>query len=308
MAREPVTESLQRDESTTNKSLLKRREYLRLSATASAVGSVSATALSGSAVAQRSDEDDFNQQLNAVDDLGMDPEGNAAIDTVLAEDVPDETRIEFPAGEYRITDGVAADTVKRFGIDANDSPSDVTFVFTTATQTPDTAAPTELTDEDVADVPLGDDAETASADGQATSTLLVYRANSFEMHEVEPTDVDAPERTKTLSIVGPSEDVANYRLTVSGSIDANDENGMQQTRSLPSSSVEDAIGDTAHHYEYTGEIVSFQLNGPATVSVDDEQVAPEEVVSNLSDGHLPGLLVFDARDSEQSSYELRFDN
>ncbi|SFK70230.1 hypothetical protein SAMN04487950_0670 [Halogranum rubrum] len=311
MAHEPVTESLHRDEST-KKSLLKRREYLRLSAAATAVGAVTGTALSGSAAAQRSDSESFNQQLNAVDDLGMDPEGNDAIDTALIEETPSNTLIEFPAGEYLVTDAVVADVAKRFGIAESDSPGDVTFTFASATQesTDAESSPVVLSDEEEIDLPLeagGTQTATVPAGGQpTTSTLLVYREDSFEMHGVELADSEA-ERTKTLSIVGPSDDIANYRLTVTGRIDADDENGTQQSSSLPSSSVEDALGDTVHHYEYTGEIVSFDLDGPATVTVDDERVTPEDVVADPSDRRLPDLLVVDTR-KEQSGYELRLDD
>lgn len=312
MAHEPVTESLHRDESTTKKSLLKRREYLRFSATAAAVGTLTGTALSGSAAAQGSDSESFNQKLNAVDDLGMDPEGNDAIDTVLIEETPSDTLIEFPAGEYLVTDAVVADVAKRFGIAENDSPGDVTFTFTSAAQESTDAAssPIVLSGEQEVDLPLeasGAQSALVPVGGRpATSTLMVYRDDSFEMHGVELADSEV-ERTKTLSVVGPSDDIANYRLTVTGSIDADDENGTQQTSSLPSSSVEDALGNTVHHYEYTGEIVSFRLDGPATVTVDDEQVAPEDVVSNPTDRQLPNLIVVDTRE-EQSDYELQLDD
>lgn len=286
MAREPVIESLQRDASTDEKQFLKRRDYLRLGATTAAVGTFGGAAMSGSAAAGPAD-DVFKQRLNAVDDLGMDPTGDVAIDEVLSDDVPADTLVEFPPGEYLVTDGFDAADGTRVGI-TESAAGDVTFVFAGA------------------DGPLGDEERTA------TSTLLVYRENAVEIHEVRVAEFGsepaAPEggTPRTLTIVGPSDGVANYRLTVSDRVDADAETGSQQSTGLPSTSVEDALGDTTHNYEYTGDLAAFELDGEATVYVDGREVDPE-TLSVRGEPHPPNLLVFDARDDGQRGYDLDFD-
>jgi hypothetical protein len=286
MAREPVIESLQRDASTDEKQFLKRRDYLRLGATTAAVGTFGGAAISGSAAADSGDEP-FEQRLNAVDDLGMDPTGDVAIDDILSNDVPADTLLEFPPGTYLVTDEFDAANVTRFGITESDA-GDVSFVFAGTSG------------------PLGDGEPTA------TSTLLVYRENALEIHEVrvaefgsEPTASESG-TPRTLTIVGPSDGVANYRLTVSDRVDADAETGSQQSTGLPSTSVEDALGDTTHSYEYTGDLAAFQLDGDATVYVDGREVDPE-TLSVRGEPHPPNLLVFDARDDEQDGYDLDFD-
>jgi hypothetical protein len=287
MAREPVIESLQRDASTDEKQFLKRRDYLRLGATTAAVGTFGGAAISGSAAAAGPADDVFKQRLNAVDDLGMDPTGDVAIDEVLSDDVPADTLVEFPPGEYLVTDGFDAADGTRVGI-AESAAGDVTFVFAGASD------------------PLGDEERTA------TSTLLVYRENAVEVYEVRVAEFGSEPAAseggtpRTLTIVGPSDGVANYRLTVSDRVDADAETGSQQSTGLPSTSVEDALGDTAHNYEYTGDLAAFQLDGDATVYVDGREVDPE-TLSVRGEPHPPNLLVFDARDDEQDDYDLDFD-
>ena len=288
MAREPATGPQERGTSPNEKSLLKRRDYLRLSATATAVGAGSGAVLRGSVVATSPSEHSFDRVVDAVDDLGMDPTGEEAIDDILSDEIPADTLVEFPSGEYLVTDAVETDAVKRFGIGESDATSgDVRFVVSAR------------------------DAQ-QSSERPATSTLLVYREDSFEIHDVHPTafDVDADtmmddETPRTLTIAGPDDGVANYRLTVTGSIDSHSDDGTQQSNGLPSTSVEDALDDTTHRYVYTGEIGAFRLDGDATVSVDGRQVDPDALgVRQNQPSRLPRLLVFDARD-DQTGYELR---
>jgi hypothetical protein len=286
MAREPATGPQERGTSPNEKSLLKRRDYLRLSATATAVGAVSGAVLPGSVAATSSSEHSFDRVVDAVDDLGMDPTGEEAIDDILSDEIPADTLIEFPAGEYLVTDSIKTDGVERFGIGVSDATSgDVRFVVSAR------------------------DAQ-QSSERPASSTLLVYREDSFELHDVDPTALDADTATdsetpRTLTIVGPDDGVANYRLTVAGSVDSHSDDGTQQSNGLPSTSVEDALDDTTHRYVYTGEIGAFRLDGDATVYVDGQQVDPDALgVHQSQPSRLPRLLVFDARD-DQTDYELR---
>ncbi|ELK51860.1 hypothetical protein D320_14585, partial [Haloferax sp. BAB-2207] len=111
-------------------SQLNRRNYLKLGAMAAS------TALSaGVASAASGPEERFGIQwdrvVNAVDDLGMDPNGNEPIDDQLDSAYESGTLIEFPPGEYLATETQYwNDDVSRFGmVGTGSSHKDVQFVF-----------------------------------------------------------------------------------------------------------------------------------------------------------------------------------
>ena len=81
------------------RSLLNRREYVKLSAAATAA--VALTSGAGSAGTERHGIQ-FDRVLDAVDDLGMDPSGSSPIDRQIG-DIPDNTLVEFPDGVYLFT-------------------------------------------------------------------------------------------------------------------------------------------------------------------------------------------------------------
>lgn len=58
----------------------------------------------------------FDTVLNAVDDLGMDPDGTEAIDETFGDAIADHTLIEFPRGEYRFDGQTTVDEVRNFGV------------------------------------------------------------------------------------------------------------------------------------------------------------------------------------------------
>lgn len=58
----------------------------------------------------------FDNTVNAVNDLGMDPNGNDPIDGALESAMDDGTLIEFPPGEYRYTDQHNVSGISRFGV------------------------------------------------------------------------------------------------------------------------------------------------------------------------------------------------
>lgn len=69
----------------------------------------------------------FNTRLHAVDDLGMDPDGNEPIDSRLPTN-RDYTVIEFPAGDYLIEDYQLVENRTNWGIcGLGETPSDVQF-------------------------------------------------------------------------------------------------------------------------------------------------------------------------------------
>ena len=106
---------------------LDRRQYLKLGA-ATAVGAV---AFSGRSTAETRDGVSFDRVVDAVDDLGMDPNGNEPIDDKLDSAWGSGTLIEFPAGEYLVTStrNYYHDTNNAGIVGKTGDRSDVEFVF-----------------------------------------------------------------------------------------------------------------------------------------------------------------------------------
>lgn len=302
MAREPANKTRQQSAKDTEKSLLNRREYIRLGAATTAVGTLS----TGNVIAENPDQSDFNTRLNAIDDLGMDPTGTEAIDTLLA-DVPADSVVEFPEGDYLVTADFATNATKFVGIRKQEQSADVTFVIAPAgEEVTDTIDALDTADTDASDASFEADDAAAAVDSDAS--LLVCRDDCFEMHDVRLADFELGSASardgasKTMTIQGPNDGIANYRLTVSDSIEAHPDDGTQRATRPSATSVEDALGDTTHKYTYTGDIAELNVDGEATVSVDGQQVDPER----LSESDRPNLLVADARENEES-YTLRFE-
>lgn len=96
-------------------SRIDRRSVLKLAgvATSAAV----ATGLTGTASADTTlNGIVFDSVVNAVDDLGMDPTGNQAIDTALDNALDSGTVIEFPPGEYLVGENHRIDGLDRVGL------------------------------------------------------------------------------------------------------------------------------------------------------------------------------------------------
>ncbi|EJN57827.1 hypothetical protein HSB1_32440 [Halogranum salarium B-1] len=72
----------------------------------------------------------FGTVVNAVEDLGMDPNGNEPIDDALQQTMDDEdTLVEFPPGTYFLKNDHAEGSLNNWGIRGlGDKPSDVRFV------------------------------------------------------------------------------------------------------------------------------------------------------------------------------------
>ncbi|WP_144920815.1 hypothetical protein [Halorubrum salsamenti] len=79
---------------------------------------------------------EFDRVVNAVDDLGMDPSGKTPIDDALSDAFETGTRIEFPPGDYTVTEEAATDPPRnpsRFGmVGLGESHRDVRFHFPNA--------------------------------------------------------------------------------------------------------------------------------------------------------------------------------
>ncbi|SFG74161.1 hypothetical protein SAMN04488063_2849 [Halopelagius inordinatus] len=114
-----------------NKSLLKRRDALRMGVAAAAVGLTGTGAMAGSAAAATERYGiSFDRVVNAVDDLGLDPNGNEPIDSEISRTIDEgNVLVEFPPGEYYWKDTVAERGVDNWGIRGlGDDPTDVRFV------------------------------------------------------------------------------------------------------------------------------------------------------------------------------------
>jgi hypothetical protein len=74
---------------------------------------------------------------------------------------------------------------------------------------------------------------------------------------------------------------ASYEVTVSGSIEAGPEADLEDAESVDRVSAGRATGSVAEggadDFFFTGEITSLEVDGPVIVSVDGQQVDPEEI-------------------------------
>ncbi|RDI69652.1 DUF1565 domain-containing protein [Halopelagius longus] len=114
-----------------SKRLLNRRDALKMGAAAAAVGLSSVGTIAGSAAAASERYGiSFNRVVNAVDDLGLDPNGNEPIDSAINRAIDrGDTLIEFPPGTYYWKDTIAESGVNNWGIRGlGDHPTDVKFV------------------------------------------------------------------------------------------------------------------------------------------------------------------------------------
>ena len=109
--------------------LLNRRECLKLGAAAAAIAGGIGVGTSA-ARAERAHDITFDTVVDAVTDAGMDPTGETPIDDQLDSVLESDTLVQFPAGEYLLTDEHILTGVSNIGIQGRgDSPSDVRFVF-----------------------------------------------------------------------------------------------------------------------------------------------------------------------------------
>lgn len=108
---------------------LDRRDYLKLTgATTATAAGLSLGATNASAATTRHGIT-FNTVKNAVNDLGMDRNGNNAIDSKLRNNMQDGTLIEFPPGTYKVNDTCYRPGLHNWGIcGLGNSRGDVRFV------------------------------------------------------------------------------------------------------------------------------------------------------------------------------------
>ncbi|WP_147435591.1 right-handed parallel beta-helix repeat-containing protein [Halobellus sp. Atlit-38R] len=115
---------------TSSKGLLNRRNCLKAGAAMLAAGS--SAFVGGAAAATERYGIQFSTVVDAVDDLGLDPNGNDPIDSTLEDALASgDTLVEFPAGTYYFDGQLDFGSPDNWGIRGlGSSPSDVRFVTT----------------------------------------------------------------------------------------------------------------------------------------------------------------------------------
>jgi hypothetical protein len=111
------------------KSLLTRRDALKMGATAAAIAT-GAAVTSGPAAAAERYGIEFSRVVDAVEDLGMDPSGNEPIDDALQATIEEEgVLVEFPPGEYYVREEHSEGSLSNWGMRGlGDDPTDVRLV------------------------------------------------------------------------------------------------------------------------------------------------------------------------------------
>jgi hypothetical protein len=169
---------------TTKSKQFDRREYLKL-AGATATGAAGFSASSGLASAGTSRYGiSFDRVLHAVNDLGMDPNGNDPINSQL--DFTDGTLIEFPPGEYLMQGKVYENGVNRWGIRGTGSDrGDVRFVPPDGnTQTMFQISGYDFRD-DCTDILVENVTFDQSATKPTAASNQFYVKDGLEIHDVE---------------------------------------------------------------------------------------------------------------------------
>jgi hypothetical protein len=112
---------------------LNRRSLLQAAGTftAASLFAGGTATMASTASAKTASDFQFDQVLNAVDDLGADPNGNEDVVPIITNNYQSNTKIEFPPGEYRLgsrwIDNDSA--VSNFGlVGTGSSPRDVQFL------------------------------------------------------------------------------------------------------------------------------------------------------------------------------------
>lgn len=112
----------------TDENRLNRRQLLKFTGAGLAAGALSSGVASAASTERYGIQ--FERVVDAVDDLGMDPNGNRAIDGALARTMRQgDTLVEFPPGEYLIRDEIRVGGPQNWGMRGlGDDPEDVRFV------------------------------------------------------------------------------------------------------------------------------------------------------------------------------------
>ena len=168
------------------KNTITRREWLRIGTTAAAATATAGMAVGGAAASKTVSGISFQTVLNAVDDLGMDPNGNEPIDDKLASAIKSNTLVEFPPGDYLATDTHVVRGLTNFGIrGTGDAPEDVRFVFPDGNRgAPDPENYVMLWLEGDSGVLLENFELHQTDDKRTAASLVVYAGDALELHSI----------------------------------------------------------------------------------------------------------------------------
>jgi len=187
----------------------------------------------------------------------------------------------------------------------------------TATPTPtDTATPTptETATSTPTDTATSTPTETATATATPTDTAT---PTPTDTPTATPTPTDTDDSTgsdgsggddewNTLRIEGDGDSSTQglFEFEVSGELESltPEEGTRQEGHGVDGSYVLEDAWAGYEEYEYTGEVTSFELDGPATVYRNGTEVSPDELVS--SGPTLPNTIVFEAGADEATDYSF----
>jgi hypothetical protein len=128
----------------------------------------------------------FDRTVDAVDDLGLDPTGSEPVDAVLSDAIESDTLIQFPPGEYLVTDTVVVRNEVNFGVQGTGSdPSDVQFVFPDGNQGATKPADFHLFNIIVDQGALLENFEIHQTEDEVTGAgIIAYVGDGIEFHDL----------------------------------------------------------------------------------------------------------------------------
>jgi len=283
-----------------------RRGYLRFGAITAGV----ALGVGGSAAAADGSERRgvrFDAVVDAVEDLGADPDGREPIDDAIEATAGRNVLVEFPPGEYLITEELAVGDAESWGIRGTGARrTDVRFV---APERESRAWFAVSSCEDVlvenVTFDVHPDATDRSekllaVDGSDGRTMVEDVAIDGGIDDRE-TAVDGPTRGRTIEVVGDGDGPTDYEFTVDDSIEPH-ASDVEAGDNIYGKSVEGVVVGSSDSYRIYGSVRDFRGGSGVTVLLDGERVAPEELDGGEA-ATRPNEVVLGAADSS-AAYDL----
>ncbi len=166
---------------------------------------------------------------------------------------------------------------------------------------PDSFSETEADTEETTsnDTGSGDETDTTETSTETESTDSSSSAGSSESSTDE-------KQTHTLAFAGTSDAPTVYYFNVSGEVAEAEESSLGLDANVFDTTVEGAVGNATHAYEFTGEITSIAAEGPGIILLDGERVHPHEAIATVPE--LPNLLIINGSLSDDvTGYRIAVD-
>lgn len=288
MAEKPSNGAGRTDGDESSRTLLGRRDALRLGAAAAAVATGAAATSTPVDAALQQNDITFDRRVNAVEDLGADPTGTIPIDAALGGAVDDGVLVEFPPGTYSLN--IPVEMGERTGfVGVGETAADVRFRPTGAAgnqwlQFAETGDSVVGGFTVVGDTPgsIG-----GTVEGSVVVTDVSYAAAGSAQTGTEP---------HTLEIEWTGEDVT-YEFTVEGDTEPGDD--LTEGRAATfGPSTEGYLTGGLHRFEYTGSLTDLRLSTDARVAIDGVEVD----AATLSDD--TDVEFFAAAEGGSATYDL----